>query len=294
MDEKDKEIQKIREYNYVLWAIIVIFGLMIVDLFAQHTCTDKLFVEKVSFASTLSSIILSVIAIIMTVVSNDSIGSLLHRVRDLYDNIRTVPSDIKKTSDDLNKSIEQLNSLEVKLNKIPEELSVTQITINQSIENLRNILDNVTRKVEGIDNKTDALTKNIFESPVFKPDVSSSGHGLFSDNSLSDFFSKLPTAAVLSLYICYSANVKKAKFKLDGIVNYMGLQKHIEYISAVIVVSRALGLLNLKQDIDSTCEIINIHEEIGELFQDKLSKKPASLLKQKADEYLDSLIASED
>lgn len=146
MDDKDREIQKTREYNYVLWAIIVVLGLMVVNLFAQQTCTNDEFVKEVSFASTISSIILSVIAIIMTVVSNDSIGLLLHRFRDLHDDIKEVPTNLKKSLDSIENSVSQLNKVETELSELPTLLQSLINTTNNNIVNLSSMISDISYK----------------------------------------------------------------------------------------------------------------------------------------------------
>lgn len=281
MDEKDREIQKTREYNYVLWAIIVIFGLMIVDLFAQHTCTDKLFVEKVSFASTLSSIILSVIAIIMTVVSNDSISSLLHKVRDLHENIKDVPSDIKMTSKDLNNSVSQLNSLESKLRELPS-------SIKTNIDELKILLDNVIEKIDGIDKRTEGFDELIKKGS--ENVVADSNNLLLQDKFLEPFINRISEASALSIYICISAFKVSVPFNLDDITAAMKIRIHLSYITGVINIFRALGLVELKQDYNSSLiTITNINKQIIPLIENKLSKGIALNLKKRADDYVESL-----
>ena len=258
----DKEIQKTKEYNYVLWSIIVILAIMLVNLFAQQTCNNEIFVNQVSFASTISSIILSVIAIIMTVVSNDSISSLLHKVRDLHDNIKDIPSDIKKTSNDLNNSVEQLNSLEDKLNKIPEKLEQTQETINHSIEKLICILDDVKIKVEGIDQKTDRFKEKLLSFPeVEKTDSVTPG---FSKEFIESFIERLPLLPIVTIYICASASKKNKLIELHELLNFIELKAFQEYVSTVIVIFRALGLIEAEQYV-GVWKIISINKTVESL-----------------------------
>lgn len=269
MDDKDREIQKTREYSYVLWTIIVILSLMVVNLFAQQTCANEEFVKEVSFASTISSIILSVIAIIMTVVSNDSISSLLHKVRDLHDNIKDVPSDIKKTSIDLNESVKKLNSLEESLNKIPDELEIIQKNISQNIEKLRDMLDNTMKKIEGIDQKTDILKEQLYSSHI---NEASSVETTIDKEFLKQFIENLPLAAILAAYICISAKKRSMKFQLDDITRSVGLQEHQEYILAVIVVFRALRLIDIKQSGDGTLEVLMVDETVEDSIMKRVTE----------------------
>lgn len=283
MDDKDKEIQKTKEYNYVLWSIIVILAIMLVNLFAQQTCNNEIFVNQVSFASTISSIILSVIAIIMTVVSNDSISSLLHKVRDLHDNIKDIPSDIKKTSNDLNNSVEQLNSLEDKLNKIPEKLEQTQETINHSIEKLICILDDVKIKVEGIDQKTDKFKEKLLSFPeVEKTDSVTLG---LSKEFIESFIERLPLLPIVTIYICASASKNNKIIELHNLLSFIELKGFQEYVSTVIVIFRALELIEADQYI-GVWKIISINKTVEALATKRMMEVRESI-KDKIDLYWD-------
>lgn len=281
MDEKDREIQKIKEYNYVLWAVIALLSVTLVNVFAQKTCGNQTFVDQVSFASTISSIILSVIAIIMTFVSNDTINSLLHKVRDLYDNIKDVPTEIKKTSKDLNNSVTQLNSLESKLNELPS-------SIKTNIDELKLLLDNAIEKIDGIDKKTESFDE-LFKKGS-ENSIKDSDNLLLKDEYLEIFINRISEASALSVYICISAFEKSVSFNLDNIAEAMKIRRYLSYITGVINIFKSLGLIELTQDMNSIIMITKVNKQMIPLIEKKLSKGIALNLKKRADDYLESLI----
>lgn len=280
MDDKDREIQKIKEYNYVLWAVIALLSVNLVNVFAQKTCGDQTFVDQVSFASTISSIILSVIAIIMTFVSNDTINSLLHKVRDLHDNIKDVPIEIKRTSEDLNKSVIQLKSFESKLSELPS-------SIKTNIDELKVLLDNAIEKIDGIDKRTEGFDELIKKGG--ENDVTGSNNLLLKDEYFKLFMNRISEAAALSVYICISASRKSVSFNLDDVTEAMKIRRNVGYIAGVINIFKSLELIELTQDVNSIITITKVNEQMSPLIEEKLSKGIALNLKKRADDYLESL-----
>lgn len=252
MDDKDREIQKTREYNYVLWTVIVVLGLMIVNLFAQQTCTNEEFVNEVSFASTISSIILSVIAIIMTVVSNDSISSLLHRFRDLHDDIKEVPDQLRQTVKDFNQSCEELKSIEKNLNILPAELIQTK----KQIEILTKLLGDSVEKLKFIEEQTNKVDKSLNE---LKENVSlnsekyatiSDENITLSDSDIKNIISTLPNRAMLALYTIVRI------YQQNKVLDLWSFSRNIEhkdpgYIAGVFVTLSCIGLLDYSYPKDN-------------------------------------------
>lgn len=259
MDEKDKEIQKIREYNYLLWAVIVIFGLMIVDLFAQQTCTDKLFVDKVSFASTISSIILSVIAIIMTVVSNDSINSLLHKFRDLSEELRDVPKKFNDVATSLQTSSSKLEKMNDAVSNLPDDIVKT----NEQIEKLSTMLNKAISTINSIEQNTLEVTRKLKTTEFSMLKKSDDDYQqLISKNDLHLFTSNLPSGPIHVIEIFIKAFQKKKILDLKKIgKKIFGTS---DYIIGILAICRALGLIEL--DILKYREQVVVVKNIDENF----------------------------
>lgn len=282
MDEKDQIIQKTKEYNYVLWAIILVLSIMVIDLFAQETCNDEDFVKQVSFASTLSSIILSVIAIIMTVISNDTVGSLLHRVRDLHDNIKGTPAELQKTSNELLSSISKLSSLEEKFNKMPEEIKQAQIPIEKNIELLKVMLDKAIEKIDGIDKKTDKFNLQV-------DDIKYKGL-ILSDDFVESFLGNLHEASLLPIYLCIDAYKKNVNFRIKDVTDRLfNKTHHNEYFTAVINVVRALGLIELSVSEDNLIKVTKVNPKMEKVVVDNIKMEIAKKLMKDIENYLESI-----
>ena len=138
---------------YVIGILIFILVLII-----AHYCTpDESLVSHVSFAGTLSSLILSVLAIFITVTSNDSMSGLIHKIRDVSDQIKGFPETIDKSTKEVAKVTEELNQSTTKMKTIEE--SVTE-SVNLSVKSLNVMLTRLDESVRRIEKKQDEYMGN--------------------------------------------------------------------------------------------------------------------------------------
>ena len=101
MDTKIHFLKRISGWHYVY--VILILILTIVGIVAYYYSDKQDFVSLVSFAATISSIILSVLAIIFTVVSGES----TNRLRDGMYDLRRIPEEVSEAINSTIRSLQQ-------------------------------------------------------------------------------------------------------------------------------------------------------------------------------------------
>ena len=128
-------------FGYITFILVVI----IIVISSCRLSDNQNLVDIVSFAGTLTSIILSVLAIFVTVLSNDSLSNLMERIRGLTDSINPLKIKVDESSDKMKNTIEELN-------KTNQELKDSSYGINIVIQNLEK---NICDQVKCIENKMD-------------------------------------------------------------------------------------------------------------------------------------------
>lgn len=113
--------------------LLIISALICIWLFSVLTYGDQNFVAQMSFASTIASIILSVLAIIMSLTGE---GKTEH----IKEQLESAAKDIKESQEkvsSINKTIEE------NLNKLTKDID----TMNEKIEHVSKISENTARMV---------------------------------------------------------------------------------------------------------------------------------------------------
>ena len=131
---------------YFVCAIIILTFFII----AQFTCklygSDNVF-QFFSFASTITSIILSVIAIIISFISGDSVKDLLLKFRELYDEIKNVPEKINESIKGITNVSNNFTQIKTQIDNIPtmidssiDKMDELNVSVEVSISELK-VLD---------------------------------------------------------------------------------------------------------------------------------------------------------
>lgn len=244
---------KIDENSYKLHLLYVsgILVFVIIEL-VSYICigngenSDSI-VSYVSFASTLSSLILSVVAIIYTIVSNQKGNEVFHKISDKAEAINGV-------SDRLCKIVDNLDN---KLNRFENELHV-----------IHDITNDTNDAIKGISNA--AASNGLSEGSLSIDDVLS---------QLIQTGSVLGNAALLAC--CYS--FKKCK----GLDLKVLFENNEEYVYGYIIVVSCLSFITveIKDNIVSVSYVYEKLEEQLKQFFAKADPDNAKFIKQLQDHY---------
>lgn len=247
MEEKKKEeplkgeIAKLIKQRTYLWCAIIIIGFFVINQFALMHCSNKVLADQFTFASTISSIILSVIAIIMSVVSSDSINSLLHKFRDLHDEIKDVPTNIELSIESLGASSAKFEKLSNELLKMPQKIENSIIT---SIREMNETIESVSGRVEILNQTVEVgfmeITRN---AATGKETLTTKGSELTEEQIEEQFlFSSSVAGLFILLYvaIAYEKKIKVSLLKLSKIL--LEDESQVDYAYGYFIAMASLGL----------------------------------------------------
>ncbi|WP_270621237.1 hypothetical protein [Parabacteroides merdae] len=211
-------------FIYVVFILVVI----IIVLLSCRLSDNQSFVDIVSFAGTLTSIILSVLAIFITVLSNDSFSNLMEKIRGLTDSINPLKIKIDESSDKMKDTIGELN-------KTNQELKNSSQDINKVIQNLEK---NICNQVKGIENKMDKLL-----SP--SNDLTSTHYMENCDANVDYFVESTSVLGLQVLYCCALYEKSKKNLYLSRYCSYIGSSlDDIYYVWGFLVAAKSAGYID--------------------------------------------------
>ena len=208
------------------WIFILI--LVIIAIFSYYFSDDTNLTGMISFAASVASIILSILAIFMTILSNNSIGGMLHKVRDLHDAVIPIPETLKG-------SISELKETTIGLRSINDE-------VKRSLSNLGTKLENLDSHLKESDDRITMLFGEISRS---KPENESSEQP--SANLVGQYLNTLSLNGLLLLYgfMLYKEMGKTEDFKLEEFTKHL-FGAEPSYMLGILIASASANIIEFE------------------------------------------------
>lgn len=285
-------LKQISGWHYVYAIVILVLAIIALVSYKFSNC-DSL-VALISFAATVSSIILSVLAIFMTVLSGES----MNKLRDSMIGLQSIPSDVKtaviSTIDDMKKSSEELNRATEASNETIEKLN--QAVSAKMTELEKHVLNR-------LDSHQAATLRAINERNLTNLQGDNMGQEDIPDNIMERFISTTSNSSLAFLYI-YGVYCKKRKeygwetypvVNLKDIVSIISVGKDDNglsmYFLACLVLLSSFGLLDYEMQDGQYSEVtfLSINEKLVERIPEEFEKRKMPPPSEKFDQYIDSL-----
>lgn len=283
-------------YLHYLYVIFILLAALI-GVISYYHCSekDKSLHEFISFAATLSSIILSVLAIFITVMSGESTNKL----RDGIMGLLKIPEDL---SNKVDKSVLDLNNATKNLNdaaKVNE-----QVFLNNSKE-FQNAVENIKQQIgknfsdfgQKLDNiasdnltgKTMSLKDAVDEPKDTKEEIS--------ESQVEQFLSKTSSLSIAFIYLIdqYLQKNIEQPISLTEVASKYGYEKEQginAYLIACVVLLNSFDLIQYKQYNKDDLDLIvfySMSESLKNHYKDYYDKYKDVSHQEDIDNYLNSL-----
>jgi len=263
----NEEIMRLTKQRTYLWCIVIIIGFFVVNQFALMFCSNRVMVEQFSFASTISSIILSVIAIIMSVVSGESINNLLHKFRDVHNEISDVPSKIESSTQKMDNASSKFDEIYGNLKDAPQKIEEATLlmtgaseNIDNSIQNLHQIMTDFQEKTKDLQSLKTELKSEIREGfqsvESTTTDQDETEITLTNEQAIEVVKGSSPWGA-LFLYAIKRSKDESRYFSLDSFCRIFDIKGRRDYFYGYFVAMKATGIFEVKDKLTDKTEIID-------------------------------------
>lgn len=229
MDREDNEKNRwklgFNPLHLEYWIFILV--LVIIAIFSYHHSGDTNLGGLIAFAASISSIILSVLAIFITILSNNSVGGMLHKVRDMHDTVLSIPESIKESIADLKEAT--------------TELMAVNSEVNRSVNMLGGRLDDLENHLSLNDNKIDTILNSVSS----ENSTGSSNTVPPTEKMIEQFLNTISLNGLYLLYafILYSERRKSGVFFLDQFAkNLFGVES--SYLLGILVATSSVSIIS--------------------------------------------------
>ena len=277
------EVVKLQKHRIILWCAIIIIAFFLIVQFSVANCENKVLADQFTFASTISSIILSVIAIIMSVVSGESINNLLHKFRDVHDEISDVPGKIDSSIQKMDDSSGKFEEVYSNLKDIPQQIEKnTEIMkdvsgdVNKSISHLLELLSDIQGKTDKLDSIEMSLKmmKDQFFNAVPSGNELSKDLGLTEEQTEQIITTGSPSGGLM-LYAIKLAKDNNKLLSLSNLASTLKIAGTYDYFYGYYVAMTAIGMVTCKLDLNNMLKVQEYDKSLNTL-KEKLIQRVAN------------------
>ena len=293
----DKESADKRCHIHLCY-LIGIGALLLIELVSfilTHTGGfSRIIFDQISLAATISSILLSVVAIIYSIVSGTNGANLYVKTEEVSKQIgETLPK-----LNALGETVKRLDATAQELKEVPSAVGARLKEIKAQMESMSELSRKMSQKLDNvacdISTMSEPLTGMINEAHS-KPDAHSGERKLKGDcqsKTLKDVYlvylrNSSLWGLLLLLACCYSAKMKKPVVFTEELFGDKNLRW--DYLFGYLVASRALGIIRAKKlsddliiQIDSVFQEFDVEAEVLHL----LSKAKSPFSKERIEKCL--------
>lgn len=237
-EERPSAFQRFNNWHFIYIIIILVMIILLVITHRGYQCENL--VTVIGFGATLSSIILSVLAIFITFISNES----NHKLREGLHGLSEIPGQIKKSISD---TIDELKKETVQMKNASQKNLESQLNTNdyikQSLDGFFSRIDknydDHNKKIEGIHEELISKIESMKNTPT--DDLS-----MLSDEQIASFVTSIPVlqkALCVAINKLYSRDIKD--IDISRFIDVIGYDKHPElgmYFMSCVIILKAMRL----------------------------------------------------
>ena len=285
--------------NIHVWYICGIATFLIVELITfivVGNADAQNIMDNISFASTLSSLILSVLAIFITVLSGES----MNKLRDSLIGLGSIPNDVKQA---VNETID-------KMQKSTEDLDTATEANNKNLEKLNEFFDTKIAEIEHhisdqLKLHQQTTLKAIDERFVGKKEGTQNEPSDISEPMIDIFLSSTSNASISLLYMISRYCEKVNRYHVDPpIVNLNNLALAINegkredsfgmYLFACLVILSSFGLLDYEAQENQMSDVTfsSVNKYLMSKIPEQFNKRDMLKASEGLDNYIDSLFTN--
>ena len=227
----------INSLHFKYWIFILV--LVNVAVFSYCYCLDDNLTSMIAFAASIASIILSILAIFMTILSNNSVSGMLHKIRDVHDAVSGIP-------DNLEQSVSEMKDASAGLATVNANVNKSLVSLGIKLQELDEHISDNNKKLQEYLDKASAGAQ-----------ISQTGAKI-SKQAVEFFLSNMSFNGLVLFYAFfqYEKNNKKDNFSLvefEKIIN-----SSVDYFFGIMVASTCASIISYSNVKESNTLFNNI------------------------------------